>query len=34
MSTEKEDYIKLINNNIKEIVNDIILQLNCPPAKK
>jgi hypothetical protein len=34
MSSEKEDYIRLINANIKEILTDIILQRNCEPAKK
>lgn len=34
MSREKEDNIKLINANIKEIITDIILQLDCDSAKR
>lgn len=34
MSSEKEDYIRLINANIKEILNDIAMELSCAPAKK
>jgi hypothetical protein len=34
MSNEKEDHIRMINANIKEIINDIILRLNCDSTKK
>jgi len=34
MSTEKEGHIKLINTNIKEIISDIILRLDCETTKK
>lgn len=34
MNREKEDHIKLINANIREILSDIILQLDCESSKR
>jgi hypothetical protein len=34
MSSEKEAHIRLINANIKEIISDMILRLDCEITKK
>lgn len=34
MLQEREEYVRLINSNIKEILTDIVLLLDCHPSKK
>lgn len=34
MLQEREENVRLINSNIKEIITDIVLLLDCHPAKK